>query len=56
MPRRRRCGDDVAGIRPRLIAPGHGTGWRATAALAQAFAPQRYGPSAGRTQYTLRAS
>ena len=43
-------------VRPRLVAPGHCTGWRATAALAQAFAPERYGPSAVGTMYTLRAS
>ena len=42
-------------IRPRVIAPGHCTGWRATAKLAQAFAPERYGPSAVGTMYTLRA-
>jgi len=43
-------------IRPRVVAPAHCTGWRATAALAQAFAPARYGPSAVGTMYTLRAS
>jgi 7,8-dihydropterin-6-yl-methyl-4-(beta-D-ribofuranosyl)aminobenzene 5'-phosphate synthase len=43
-------------VRPRLVAPGHCTGWRAKAALAQAFAPSRYGPSAVGTLYTLRAS
>jgi len=43
-------------IRPRVVAPGHCTGWRAKAALAQAFAPSRYGPSAVGTMYTLRAS
>ena len=43
-------------VRPRLVAPGHCTGWRAKAALAQAFAPSRYGPSAVGTMYTLRAS
>ena len=42
-------------IRPRLVAPGHCTGWRAKVALAQAFAPDRYGPSAVGTAYTLRA-
>jgi 7,8-dihydropterin-6-yl-methyl-4-(beta-D-ribofuranosyl)aminobenzene 5'-phosphate synthase len=42
-------------VRPRLVAPGHCTGWRAKAALAQAFAPARYGPSAVGTTYTLRA-
>jgi hypothetical protein len=48
-------GDLKERIRPRVVAPGHCTGWRATAALAQAFAPARYGPSAVGTQYTLRA-
>jgi 7,8-dihydropterin-6-yl-methyl-4-(beta-D-ribofuranosyl)aminobenzene 5'-phosphate synthase len=43
-------------IRPRVVAPGHCTGWRAKAALAQAFAPERYGPSAVGAMYTLRAS
>jgi 7,8-dihydropterin-6-yl-methyl-4-(beta-D-ribofuranosyl)aminobenzene 5'-phosphate synthase len=43
-------------VRPRVVAPGHCTGWRAKAALAQAFAPARYGPSAVGTTYTLRAS
>lgn len=42
-------------IRPRVVAPGHCTGWRAKAALAAAFAPARYGPSAVGTMYTLRA-
>jgi 7,8-dihydropterin-6-yl-methyl-4-(beta-D-ribofuranosyl)aminobenzene 5'-phosphate synthase len=41
-------------VRPRVVAPGHCTGWRAKAALAQAFAPERYGPSAVGTTYTLR--
>jgi 7,8-dihydropterin-6-yl-methyl-4-(beta-D-ribofuranosyl)aminobenzene 5'-phosphate synthase len=48
-------GDLKERIRPRVVAPGHCTGWRATAALAQAFAPAHYGPSAVGTQYTLRA-
>lgn len=41
------------GIRPRLVAPGHCTGWRAKAALAQAFAPGRYGPSVVGSTYAL---
>jgi 7,8-dihydropterin-6-yl-methyl-4-(beta-D-ribofuranosyl)aminobenzene 5'-phosphate synthase len=48
--------DLSARIRPRVVAPGHCTGWRAKAALAQAFAPERYGPSAVGAMYTLRAS
>lgn len=40
-------------IRPRLVAPGHCTGWRAKAALAAAFAPGRYGPSVVGSLYVL---
>ena len=43
-------------IRPRVVAPGHCTGWRAKAALAQTFAPARHGPSVVGSLYTLRAS
>ena len=43
-------------IRPRVVAPAHCTGWRAKAALAQTFAPARYGPSVVGSLYTLRAS
>jgi len=32
-------------VRPRIVAPGHCTGWRAKAALARAFAPGGCGPS-----------
>lgn len=42
-------------VSPRLIAPGHCTGWRAKAALAAAFAPGRYGPSVVGTRYRLEA-
>jgi 7,8-dihydropterin-6-yl-methyl-4-(beta-D-ribofuranosyl)aminobenzene 5'-phosphate synthase len=42
-------------IRPRVVAPGHCTGWRAKAILAHAFAPERYGPSVVGSTYTLRA-
>jgi 7,8-dihydropterin-6-yl-methyl-4-(beta-D-ribofuranosyl)aminobenzene 5'-phosphate synthase len=42
-------------VRPQIVAPGHCTGWRAKAALAAAFAPGRYGPSAVGTRYTLKA-
>ena len=41
-------------IRPRIVAPGHCTGWRAKAALAHEFAPDRYGPSVVGAAYTLR--
>ena len=32
-------------IRPRIVAPGHCTGWRANAALAEEFAPNAFAPS-----------
>jgi 7,8-dihydropterin-6-yl-methyl-4-(beta-D-ribofuranosyl)aminobenzene 5'-phosphate synthase len=43
-------------VRPRLVAPGHCTGWRAKAALAHAFAPGAYGPSVAGSLYALRAT
>ena len=42
-------------IRPRVVAPGHCTGWRAKAALARAFAPGSYGPSVVGSSYVLGA-
>lgn len=33
-------------VRPRIVAPGHCTGWRAKARFAAAFAPGRHAPSA----------
>ena len=42
-------------IAPRLVAPGHCTGWRAKARLAETFAPGRYGPSVVGTMYRLAA-
>lgn len=42
-------------IEPRLVAPGHCTGWRAKARLADTFAPGRYAPSVVGTRYRLRA-
>jgi len=39
----------------RVVAPGHCTGWRAKAALANAFAPGRYAPSVVGSQYRLAA-
>jgi 7,8-dihydropterin-6-yl-methyl-4-(beta-D-ribofuranosyl)aminobenzene 5'-phosphate synthase len=42
-------------VRPRVVAPGHCTGWRAKAALAAAFAPGRYGPSLVGSLYLLEA-
>jgi 7,8-dihydropterin-6-yl-methyl-4-(beta-D-ribofuranosyl)aminobenzene 5'-phosphate synthase len=42
-------------VAPRVVAPGHCTGWRAKAALADAFSPGRYGPSVVGTRYQLAA-
>ena len=42
-------------VEPRLVAPGHCTGWRAAVALANAFAPVRYAPSVVGTRYLLKA-
>jgi 7,8-dihydropterin-6-yl-methyl-4-(beta-D-ribofuranosyl)aminobenzene 5'-phosphate synthase len=42
-------------VRPRLVAPGHCTGWRAKAALCDTFAPGRYAPSVVGALYALRA-
>ncbi len=47
--------DLEAQIAPRLVAPGHCTGWRAKARLAQPFAPGRYAPSVVGTMYRLSA-
>jgi 7,8-dihydropterin-6-yl-methyl-4-(beta-D-ribofuranosyl)aminobenzene 5'-phosphate synthase len=47
--------DLVKIIAPRVVAPGHCTGWRAKAALAAAFAPGRYGPSVVGSRYVLDA-
>ncbi len=47
--------DLMTRIDPRLVAPGHCTGWRAKARLADAFAPGRYGPSVVGTVYRLKA-
>jgi 7,8-dihydropterin-6-yl-methyl-4-(beta-D-ribofuranosyl)aminobenzene 5'-phosphate synthase len=42
-------------IEPLLVAPGHCTGWRAKARLADAFSPGRYAPSVVGTMYRLSA-
>jgi len=42
-------------VGPRVVAPGHCTGWRAKAALANAFAPGRYAPSVVGSTYRLQA-
>lgn len=47
--------DLEARVDPRLVAPGHCTGWRAKARLADVFAPGRYGPSVVGTMYRLKS-
>ncbi|MGE3773887.1 MAG: MBL fold metallo-hydrolase [Gammaproteobacteria bacterium] len=47
--------DLAALIEPRIVAPGHCTGWRAKAALARRFAPGRYAPSVVGSLYRLLA-
>jgi 7,8-dihydropterin-6-yl-methyl-4-(beta-D-ribofuranosyl)aminobenzene 5'-phosphate synthase len=42
-------------IDPRLVAPGHCTGWRAKTKLANTFAPGRYAPSVVGALYRLSA-
>lgn len=42
-------------VGPRVVAPGHCTGWRAEAALAARFAPGRYAPSVVGSTYILTA-
>jgi 7,8-dihydropterin-6-yl-methyl-4-(beta-D-ribofuranosyl)aminobenzene 5'-phosphate synthase len=43
-------------VAPRIVAPGHCTGWRAKAALAERFAPDRYAPSVVGARYVLAAT
>jgi 7,8-dihydropterin-6-yl-methyl-4-(beta-D-ribofuranosyl)aminobenzene 5'-phosphate synthase len=45
-----------ARISPRVVAPGHCTGWRAKAELSRAFAPGRYAPSVVGSWYRLAAT
>ncbi len=47
--------DLAARVAPLLVAPGHCTGWRAKARLADEFAPGCYGPSVVGTMYRLAA-
>lgn len=42
-------------IEPGVVAPGHCTGWRAKASLANTFAPGRYAPSVVGALYRLSA-
>ncbi len=59
-PMERRIPDTVRDlldlIDPRIVAPGHCTGWRAKAALADTFSPGRYGPSVVGSRYNLVAT
>lgn len=43
-------------VDPTVLAPGHCTGWRAKAALVDAFAPGRYAPSVVGSRYALTAT
>jgi 7,8-dihydropterin-6-yl-methyl-4-(beta-D-ribofuranosyl)aminobenzene 5'-phosphate synthase len=43
-------------VAPRIVAPGHCTGWRAAGALASAFNPGGYAPSVVGSRYVLSAS
>jgi len=52
-PTVRDLGDLVA---PRIVAPGHCTGWRAAGALASAFGPSGFAPSVVGTRFALGAS
>jgi 7,8-dihydropterin-6-yl-methyl-4-(beta-D-ribofuranosyl)aminobenzene 5'-phosphate synthase len=40
---------------PRIVAPGHCTGWRAVGALAASFAATGFAPSVVGTRFTLAA-
>jgi 7,8-dihydropterin-6-yl-methyl-4-(beta-D-ribofuranosyl)aminobenzene 5'-phosphate synthase len=40
-------------INPRIVAPGHCTGWRANSALAERFAPNAFAPSVVGARYVL---
>jgi 7,8-dihydropterin-6-yl-methyl-4-(beta-D-ribofuranosyl)aminobenzene 5'-phosphate synthase len=46
--------DLEARVKPRLVAPGHCTGWRAKARLATSFAPGHYAPSVVGSLYRLK--
>ena len=43
-------------VDPRIVAPGHCTGWRAAAALVNAFSSTGCAPSVVGTRYLLNAS
>jgi 7,8-dihydropterin-6-yl-methyl-4-(beta-D-ribofuranosyl)aminobenzene 5'-phosphate synthase len=48
--------DLVDVIEPRIVAPGHCTGWRAASALATAFSPSRYASCVVGTRFILKGS
>ena len=52
----RPCRTSPTSSQPRIVAPGHCTGWRAAAALANAFNRTGYAPSVVGTRYLLNAS
>lgn len=43
-------------LAPRVVAPGHCTGWRAAAALARAFDPGRFAPCVVGSRFVLSAT
>jgi 7,8-dihydropterin-6-yl-methyl-4-(beta-D-ribofuranosyl)aminobenzene 5'-phosphate synthase len=43
-------------VAPRIVAPGHCTGWRAATALAAAFSPTGWAPSVVGSRYLLAAA
>ncbi|MBA2624823.1 MAG: MBL fold metallo-hydrolase [Acidimicrobiia bacterium] len=43
-------------VQPKVVAPGHCTGWRAAGALANAFTSTGYAPSVVGARYVLKAS
>lgn len=47
--------DLAALVGPRIVSPGHCTGWRAAAALGAAFGPAGFAPSVVGTRFVLRA-
>ena len=49
--------DDLAHlVAPRIVSPGHCTGWRAANALSMAFGPARFTPCVVGTQFILQAA
>jgi 7,8-dihydropterin-6-yl-methyl-4-(beta-D-ribofuranosyl)aminobenzene 5'-phosphate synthase len=43
-------------VKPRIVAPGHCTGWRGATALVNAFGPARFAPSVVGARYLINAS